>query len=60
VDKIAFEMLRPISGAQTPKEATMGEKGKRDKGKKEVKKQAKLTIKEKRKLKKEKAANRFT
>ena len=34
----------------------MGEKGKRDKGKKETKKKAKLTIKEKRRLKKEKAA----
>lgn len=34
----------------------MGEKGKRDKGNRETKKKAKLTIKEKRKLKKEKAA----
>jgi len=33
----------------------MGDKGKRDKGKRETKKKAKLTIKEKRKLKKEKA-----
>ena len=32
----------------------MGEKGKRDKGNRETKKKAKLTIKEKRKLKKEK------
>ena len=38
----------------------MGEKGKRDKGKREVKKEAKLTIKEKRKIKKEKAKNRYT
>ncbi len=38
----------------------MGDKGKRDKGKREVKKQAKLTIKEKRKIKKEKAKNRYT
>ena len=38
----------------------MGEKGKKDKGKREVRKQAKLTIKEKRKLKKEKAKNRYT
>ena len=33
----------------------MGDKGKRDKGKRETKKKAKLTIKEKRKLKKEKS-----
>jgi hypothetical protein len=33
----------------------MGESGKRDKGKKEDKKKAKLTIKEKRKIKREKA-----
>lgn len=32
----------------------MGEKGKRDKAKKEVKKEAKLSIKEKRRLKKQK------
>ncbi len=32
----------------------MGDKGKRDKGGRETKKKAKLTIKEKRKLKKEK------
>ncbi len=32
----------------------MGDKGKRDKAKREVKKEAKLSIKEKRKLKKEK------
>ena len=32
----------------------MGDKGKRDKGKKEEQKKAQLTIKEKRKLKKEK------
>jgi hypothetical protein len=32
----------------------MGDKGKRDKGKRETKKKPKLTIKEKRKLKKEK------
>jgi hypothetical protein len=35
----------------------MGEKGKRDKGKRETKKKAKLTIKEKRKLKKEKLSS---
>lgn len=33
----------------------MGEKGKRDKGGRETKKKAKLTIKEKRKLKREKS-----
>ena len=33
----------------------MGEKGKRDKGKRETKKKAKLTIKEKRRQKKEKS-----
>jgi hypothetical protein len=32
----------------------MGDKGKRDKGKKEIQKKAKLTPKEKRKLKKDK------
>lgn len=32
----------------------MGEKGKKDKGKKEIQKEAVLTLKEKRKLKKEK------
>ena len=37
----------------------MGEKGKRDKGKREVRKEAKLTIKEKRKIKKEKAKNKY-
>ncbi len=36
----------------------MGEKGKRDKGKRETKKEAKLTIKEKRKIRKEKAKNK--
>lgn len=34
----------------------MGDKGKRDKGGRETKKAAKLSLKEKRKLKKEKAA----
>jgi hypothetical protein len=36
----------------------MGEKGKRDKGRREAKKESKLSIKEKRKLKKEKAKNK--
>lgn len=36
----------------------MGEQGKRDKGKKEQKKQPKLTLKEKRKAKKDKAATK--
>ena len=35
----------------------MGEKGKRDKGRRETKKKAKLTIKEKRREKKEKATS---
>jgi hypothetical protein len=35
----------------------MGDSGKKDKGKRELKKKAKLTIKEKRKLKREKAKN---
>ncbi len=35
----------------------MGDKGKRDKGKKETQKKAKLTPKEKRKLKKDKKSN---
>ena len=35
----------------------MGETGKRDKGKREQKKKAKLTIKEKRRLKREKLKN---
>ncbi len=39
------------------RKATMGDKGKKDKGKRETKKKAKLTIKEKRKLKKEKLAS---
>ena len=38
----------------------MGEKGKRDKAGREIKKKAKLTIKEKRKLKKEKGAAKTT
>ena len=36
----------------------MGEQGKRDKGKKEQKKQPKLTLKEKRQVKKENAKNK--
>ncbi len=38
----------------------MGEKGKRDKGGRETKKKAKLTIKEKRKLKREKGSTDST
>jgi hypothetical protein len=37
----------------------MGDSGKRDKGKKEDKKKAKLTIKEKRKIKREKANSKI-
>ena len=40
--------------SSSEKEATMGDKGKRDKGNKEEKKKPKLSIKEKRKLKHEK------
>jgi hypothetical protein len=36
----------------------MGEKGKKDKGSREAKRPAKLTLKEKRKAKREKAAKR--
>jgi hypothetical protein len=36
----------------------MGEQGKRDKGKKEQKKQPKLTLKEKRQVKKDKASTK--
>jgi hypothetical protein len=38
----------------------MGEKGKKDKGRKEQQKKAVLNLKEKRKLKKEKRDNEFT
>ncbi|MBT4289388.1 MAG: hypothetical protein HOD92_18845 [Deltaproteobacteria bacterium] len=43
-----------------PKEVTMGEKGKKDKGKREVQKKGQLTLKEKRLQKKEKVDKKST